>query len=61
MDYAPYNHKTKKLLYDLAALQPRPWLRCMALLILEIAAEFLKDLDEVMKEIWGEKLAVANF
>lgn len=60
MDYAPYNHKTKKLLYGLAALQPKTLATMHGSSYFGDCTKVLKDLDEVMKEIWGEKLAQAE-
>jgi flavorubredoxin len=60
MDYTPYNHKTKKLLYELAALQPKTLATMHGSSFFGDCSKVLKDLDEVMKEVWGEKLAVSN-
>ena len=60
MDYTPYNHKTKKLLYDLAALQPKTLATMHGSSYFGDCSKVLKDLDEVMKGIWGEKLAATN-
>ena len=60
MDYTPYNHKTKKLLYDLAALQPKTLATMHGSSYFGDCSKVLKDLDEVMKDIWGEKLAATN-
>jgi flavorubredoxin len=60
MDYAPYNHKTKKLLYDLAALQPKTLATMHGSSYFGDCSRVLKDLDEVMKEIWGEKLVAGD-
>jgi hypothetical protein len=57
MDYTPYNHKTKKLLYELAALQPKTLATMHGSSFCGNCGQTLVDLDEVMKEIWGEKLA----
>jgi len=60
MDYTPYNHKTKKLLYDLAALKPKTLATMHGSSYFGDCSKVLKDLDEVMKDIWGEKLAATN-
>jgi flavorubredoxin len=60
MDYTPYNHKTKKLLYELAALRPKTLATMHGSSYFGDCSKVLKDLDEVMKEIWDEKLTVTN-
>lgn len=60
MDYAPYNHKTKKILYELAALQPRTLATMHGSSYFGDCAQALKDLDGVMKDVWGEKLAAES-
>lgn len=57
MDYAPYTHKTKKMLYQLAALQPKTLATMHGSSYVGDCAKVLQDLDEVMKEVWGEKSA----
>jgi flavorubredoxin len=57
MDYTPYHHKTKKILYELAALQPKTLATMHGSSFFGDCEKVLKDLDEVMKEVWGEKLA----
>jgi flavorubredoxin len=57
MDYTPYNHNTKKLLYQLAALQPRTLATMHGSSFVGDCSKALMDLDEVMKEVWGEKLS----
>ncbi len=54
MDYTPYNHKTKSLLYELAALQPNTLATMHGSSYFGDCSKVLKDLDEVMKEVWGE-------
>lgn len=64
MDYAPYNHKTKKLLYELAALAPKTLATMHGSSFVGNCGQTLRDLDEVMKDIWGEKstaLISSNF
>ena len=60
MDYTPYNHKTKKMLYDLAALEPVTLATMHGSSYFGNCAQALRDLDEVMKEIWGEKAVMAG-
>ena len=55
MDYTPYNHNTKKLLYQLADFQPRTLATMHGSSFFGDCNRLLKDLDEVMKEVWGEK------
>ncbi len=57
MDYTPYNHKTKMLLYKLAALQPKTLATMHGSSFFGDCSKALTDLDEVMKEVWGEKMA----
>jgi flavorubredoxin len=57
MDYTPYNHKTKEILYTLAALQPKTLATMHGSSYFGNCEKALIDLDEVLKEIWGEKLA----
>ena len=58
MDYTPYNHKTKKLLYELAALQPKTLATMHGSSFFGDCGKALMDLDEVMKEVWGDGEAV---
>jgi hypothetical protein len=60
MDYTPYNHKTKNLLYTLADLQPKTLATMHGSSFFGDCSKALRDLDEVMKEVWGEKLATTN-
>lgn len=60
MDYTPYNSKTKQLLYDLAGLNPATLATMHGSSFYGDCSRVLRDLDEVMKEIWGETAAVAN-
>jgi flavorubredoxin len=60
MDYTPYNHKTKKMLYELAALQPKTLATMHGSSFFGDCSKVLMDLDEVMKHVWGEKLAKAG-
>lgn len=60
MDYTPYNHKTKAMLYELASLQPKTLATMHGSSFHGNCSKALIELDEVMKEIWGEKLAVSK-
>jgi flavorubredoxin len=60
MDYSPYNHKTKKILDELAALKPKTLATMHGSSFFGDCSKVLTDLDEVMKDIWGEKLAVTG-
>jgi flavorubredoxin len=60
MDYTPYHHKTRVMLYELAALQPRTLATMHGSSYFGDCSKALKDLDDVMKDIWGEKVAVAD-
>ena len=55
MDYTPYNFKTKKLLYTLADLEPKTLATMHGSSFYGDCGRVLRDLDEVMKEVWGEK------
>ena len=55
MDYTPYNHKTKNLLLELAALKPRTLATMHGSSFFGDCSKALIDLDDVMKEVWGEK------
>ena len=54
MDYTPYNHKTKALLYRLADLAPKTLATMHGSSFHGDCAKALQDLDGVMKEVWGE-------
>jgi len=56
MDYTPYNHNTKKLLFELADLRPKTLATMHGSSFFGDCAKSLMELDEVMKEVWGEKL-----
>jgi flavorubredoxin len=58
MDYTPYNHKTQAMLFELAALQPKTLATMHGSSYFGDCAKALIELDDVMKEIWGEKLAI---
>jgi flavorubredoxin len=55
MDYTPYNHKTKAMLYQLAELAPKTLATMHGSSFHGDCATALKELDVVMKEVWGEK------
>jgi flavorubredoxin len=57
MDYTPYNDKTKDLLYELAALQPRTLATMHGSSFVGDCSKALTELDSVMKEVWSKKLA----
>jgi flavorubredoxin len=54
MDYSPYTHKTQNLLYELASLQPNTLATMHGSSFFGNCSQALKDLDIVMKEVWGE-------
>jgi flavorubredoxin len=55
MDYTPYNHKTKAMLYQLAELAPKTLATMHGSSFHGDCANALKELDGVMKDVWGEK------
>ena len=57
MDYVPYNHNAKRLLYELAALKPKTLATMHGSSFYGDCSKALIDLDSVMKEIWGDKEA----
>lgn len=59
MDYTPYNHKTKQLLYSLADLQPKTLATMHGSSFFGDGSKVLRDLDEVMKEIWGRRAVMS--
>ena len=54
MDYTPYNHKTKAMLFQLAELAPKTLATMHGSSFHGDCAKALKELDVVMKEVWGE-------
>jgi len=60
MDYTPYNHKTKKLLYELADLQPNTLATMHGSSFYGNCSKALIDLNEVLKDVWGEKLSLES-
>jgi len=59
MDYTPYNHKTKSLPYSLADLEPKTLATMHGSSFFGDCGKVLRDLDEVMKEIWGRRAILA--
>lgn len=57
MDYTPYNHKTRAMLYELASLNPKTLATMHGSSFFGDCSKALIALDQVMKEVWGEKLA----
>ena len=55
MDYTPYNHKTKAMLYQLAELAPKTLATMHGSSFFGDCSKALKELDIVMKDVWGEK------
>ena len=53
MAYAPYTHQTPKLLYSLADLDPKTLATMHGSSFYGDCSQALKDLDIVMKELWG--------
>lgn len=53
MDYSPYNHKTRKILYQLADLEPKTLATMHGSSFYGNAGQVLRDLDKVMTDIWG--------
>jgi flavorubredoxin len=60
MDYAPYTHKTKGMLHQLAALQPKTLATMHGSSYYGDCAKALIDLDQVMKDVWGEKAMTSS-
>lgn len=60
MDYTPYHHKTKKMLYELADLQPKTLATMHGASYFGNGGQVLKDLNKVMKELWGEQFSAAE-
>jgi flavorubredoxin len=54
MDYTPYNHKTKGMLEELASLQPKTLAIMHGSSYFGDCSQALKDLDEVMREVWAD-------
>jgi len=54
MDYTPYNHKTKAMLYQLAELAPNTLATMHGSSFHGDCASALKGLDVIMKDVWGE-------
>ena len=60
MDYTPYNHKTKKMLYELAALLPKTLATMHGSSFFGDCGKVLVALDEVMNKIWGDRNRVEH-
>jgi flavorubredoxin len=60
MDYTPYSHKTKPMLHELATLNPKTLATMHGSSFFGDCSKALIDLDDVMKEVWGEKSKDAN-
>jgi hypothetical protein len=56
MDYTPYNHKTKAMLYRLADLKPKTLATMHGSSYFGDCSKVLMDLNEVMEEVWGIKV-----
>lgn len=57
MDYVPYNHNTGRLLKELADLNPKTLATMHGSSFYGDCSKALIDLDEVMKDLWGDKLS----
>jgi flavorubredoxin len=55
MDYVPYNHNTGKLLKELADLNPKTLATMHGSSFYGDCSKALIDLDEVMRDLWGDK------
>ena len=55
MYYTRYNYKTNEILYHLADLKPKTLATMHGSSFYGDCSKALIDLDEVMKEIWGDK------
>ena len=55
MEYSPYTLQTPKLLYSLAALQPKTLATMHGSSFFGDCSQALKDLDIVMKNLWGSE------
>ena len=56
MDYVPYNHNTTRLLKELADLNPKTLATMHGSSFYGNCSKALIDLDNVMKDLWGDKL-----
>ena len=56
MDYVPYNHNTGRLLKELADLKPQTLATMHGSSFYGDCSKALIDLDDVMKDLWGDKL-----
>ena len=55
MDYVPYNHNTHGLLKQLADLNPKTLATMHGSSFYGDCSKALMDLDDVMKDLWGDK------
>jgi hypothetical protein len=60
MDYTPYNYKTEAMLHELASLNPKTLATMHGSSFIGDCSKALIELNEVMKEVWGEKLVYSN-
>ncbi|MCK0146545.1 MBL fold metallo-hydrolase [Arenibacter sp. F26102] len=58
MEYTPYTHNTAKLLYSLADLKPKTLATMHGSSFVGDCSQALRDLDTVMRELWGNELKV---
>jgi len=56
MDYTPYNHKTRAMLHELAALYPKTLATMHGSSFFGDCSKSLIELDEVMRSLWGGEL-----
>ena len=56
MEYSPYTSRTKKILYSLADLNPKTLATMHGSSFNGDCSRALRDLDQVMKELWGNEL-----
>lgn len=56
MDYVPYNHNTGRLLKELADLNPKTLATMHGSSFYGNCSKALIDLDNVMRDLWGDKL-----
>ena len=61
MDYTPYNHKTKAMLYELAGLKPKTLATMHGSSYFGDCEKALIELNDVMEEVWGTKLLNTQF
>ncbi|HCN82791.1 MAG TPA: hypothetical protein DIT07_04110, partial [Sphingobacteriaceae bacterium] len=59
-EYSPYTHQTSKLLYSLADLNPKTLATMHGSSFYGDCSQALRDLNLVMKELWGGEYDVAT-